>query len=157
MELKFKVHTKVQKPVQEVFTAVYEPAKLSGYFTTGGASGALEEGKTVIWEFADYPGKVPVTVKKVIPNELIAFEWPADNPDAVPNAAHSSAGYNTRVEMRFTALEDGSTLVEIREEGWKDTEKGLQASYGNCFGWTQMSCSLKAFAEYGINLRKGAF
>jgi hypothetical protein len=45
MELKFKVHTKVQKPVQEVFAAVYEPAKLSGYFTTGGASGPLDEGK----------------------------------------------------------------------------------------------------------------
>ena len=41
MELKFKVQTKIQKPVAEVFDAVYSPEKLSGYFTNGGASAPL--------------------------------------------------------------------------------------------------------------------
>jgi uncharacterized protein YndB with AHSA1/START domain len=149
MDLRFKVHIKIQKPVSEVFDAVYNPKKLSSYFTTGGASGPLDEGKTVTWDFADFPGAFPVYVKQVIPNQLIVFEW--------PTAVNEKDPYNTKVEMRFESLEDNSTMVSITESGWKQDEKGLEASYGNCFGWANMSCCLKAFVEYGINLRKGAF
>lgn len=53
MELKFEVQGRIAKPVDEVFDAVYNPDKLSGYFTTGGASGPLDEGVTVTWDFAD--------------------------------------------------------------------------------------------------------
>src|SRR3954469_12006651 len=69
----------------------------------------------------------------------------------------ASAGYKTTVTMTFEPLEDGRTLVSIAEEGWRETEAGLKASYGNCQGWTQMLCSLKAYLEYGINLREGMF
>lgn len=48
MQLRFTVQTKIQKPVQEVFQAVYRPEKLSGYFTTGGTDGPLDEGKRVL-------------------------------------------------------------------------------------------------------------
>jgi len=74
MQLKFQVHAKIQKPIAEVFDAVYNPTKLSSYFTTGGSSAPLDEGTTVIWRFADYPADVPVTVKKVIPNQQIVFQ-----------------------------------------------------------------------------------
>jgi len=47
MELKFTVMTKIQKPIAEVFDAVYNPEKLSGYFTNGGASAPLDEETTV--------------------------------------------------------------------------------------------------------------
>ena len=67
MELKFQVQGKIRKPVTEVFDAVYNPNKLSEYFTTGGASGPLDEGKTVTWEFADFPGAFPVHVEKGSP------------------------------------------------------------------------------------------
>ncbi len=53
MDLTFPVQTKIQKPVNEVFDAVYNPKKLSKYFTTGGADGPLDEGKTVMWSFTD--------------------------------------------------------------------------------------------------------
>jgi uncharacterized protein YndB with AHSA1/START domain len=141
MELKFKVQAKIQKPVAEVFDGVYNPKKLSTYFTTGGASAPLDEGATVIWQFADYPGEIPVRVKQVVPNKLIAFEW----------------GEQQRVEMTFEALDANSTLVTISEGTWPETQKGLDSSYGNCHGWTQMSCALKAYVEYGINLRKGFY
>ena len=49
MELKFSVHTKIQKPVAEVFDAVRDPAKFSKYFTTGGLNGPLEEGAEPTW------------------------------------------------------------------------------------------------------------
>jgi uncharacterized protein YndB with AHSA1/START domain len=150
MDLKFQVQTKIQKPVEEVFDAVHSPDKLSGYFTTGGASAPLNEGTTVQWTFADTPGAeigpFPVEVKKVIPNELIVFEWEA-----------TGGGYNTRVEMNFEKTGPEETLVKISESGWKDTQKDLDGSYGNCMGWSQMLSALKAYVEYGINLRKGAY
>lgn len=80
MQLKFQVQTKIQKPIAEVFDAVYNPAKLSSYFTTGGASAPLDEGAKVMWHFADYPGDVPVTVKKMIPNQTIVLQWDAYEP-----------------------------------------------------------------------------
>lgn len=160
MELKFTVQTKIQKPVAEVFDAVHNPSKLSQYFATGGASGPLEEGTTVIWKWADFPGDAPVQVKKVVPNRLIEFEWTAGEgtmDDQGNLQVKSYPDMVCRVEMSFEALDDRSTLVRITEYGWPETQKGLELSYGNCQGWTEMSCCLKAFVEYGINLRKGAY
>lgn len=146
MELKFRVHSKVARPINEVFDAVYNPDKLRRYFTTASASGPLDQGTTVIWRFADYPEDIPVEVKKVVPGKLIVFEW-----------ASSEGGYNTRVEITFESVDANTTLVAISESGWHETPKGLSSSYDNCQGWTQMLCCLKAFAEHGINLREGAY
>jgi uncharacterized protein YndB with AHSA1/START domain len=158
MQLKFQVATKIQKPIAEVFDAVQNPTKLSAYFTTGGASAPLTEGATVIWRFADYPGDIPVTVKKVIPNQSIVFEWDAYEPLAKPgDKTPPPTGYKTTVEMTFESLSPTNTLVRIVEGSWRDTQQGLDGSYGNCMGWTQMLCCLKAWTEHGINLRKGFF
>ena len=74
MELQFRVYGKIARPVAEVFDAVYNPTKLSGYFTTGGASAPLVEGSTVTWDFADFPGAFPVQVRKVERDRLIELE-----------------------------------------------------------------------------------
>ena len=158
MQLKFQIQTKIQKPLAEVFDAVYNPTKLSAYFTTGGATAPLKEGATVIWRFADYPGDVPVTVKKLVPNQRIVLQWDAyEPPEKTGTAPPSPVDYKTTVEMTFESLDPNNTLVRISESGWRETQKGLDGSYGNCHGWTQMSCCLKAFLEYGINLRKGFY
>ena len=68
------------------------------------------------------------------------------------------AKYQTTVTMTFTSLDgDTRTLVEIKEEGWRENEGALKASYGNCQGWAQMLAALKAWLEYGINLREGMY
>ena len=149
MEIKFEVQTRIQKPVEEVFDAVRNPDKLSGYFTNGGASAPLNEGATVEWAFADTPGqtpfKFPVTVKKVVPNKKIILEW------------EGSKNGNTTVEVNFEPSGSDSTLVRIAESGWRESQEELNRSYGNCMGWSQMLSALKAYTEYGINLRKGAY
>ncbi|WP_437504898.1 SRPBCC domain-containing protein [Sorangium sp. So ce1099] len=159
MELKFQVQTKIQKPVHEVFDAVYNPKKLSGYFTTAGASGPLDEGTTVMWGFADFDGGAPfpVSVKRVVADKLIVFEWAAAETDDTSGKPVKELPYNTTVEMHFEALGPSSTLIRIAESGWKESEKALQASYGNCQGWMHMSLCLKAYLEHGINLREGSF
>jgi uncharacterized protein YndB with AHSA1/START domain len=130
----------------DVFDAVYNPSKLSGYFTTGGASGPLDEGTTVTWDFADFPGAFPVHVRKVERNRLIELEWQA-----------ADGSYNTQVRMEFEPLGRDATLVRISESGWQQTPKGLKASYDNCSGWMQMLCCLKVYAEQGRNLREFFF
>ncbi len=151
MTLKFEVSGRIGRPVEEVFEAVVNPEKLSGYFTTGGAKGRLETGATVSWDFHDFPGAFPVKVVEVEQNRRIVLEWRGDDSDG------EAGGYNTRVTMRFEPLEDGRTLVSIAEEGFRDTEGGRKASYGNCSGWTQVLCAMKAYLEHGINLREGMY
>ena len=146
MELKFRVQTKIQKPVDEVFDAVYNPRKLEKYFATKRASGPLDAGTTVVWEWDYWPTAYEVHVTECIKNELIAFEWLSHDGDTM-----------TRVEIRFEPVYENETIVAISETGWKEDGTGLKHSYDNCAGWMQVCCSLKAYLEYDINLTKGAF
>lgn len=59
--------------------------------------------------------------------------------------------------MSFKRVDDGRTLVEIAEEGWRETAGGLAGSYGNCMGWSQMLAALKMWVEHGINMREGMY
>lgn len=146
MRLRFQVYTKIGKPIAEVFDAIRNPTKLSKYFTTGGASGPLKEGATVNWSFKEpATPPFPVNVKKVVENKLIVFEWDGQK------------DLKTRVEIDFESLGPSSTLVKISEGDWPENEKGLEGSYDNCQGWAQMLSCLKAYVEYGINLREGAY
>jgi len=146
MDLSFDVHARIARPVAEVFAAVTESRQLSSYFTTGGTSGPLREGDTVTWKFGDAPGEYPVRVTKLVPDERIEFDWETN-----------SGGYDTRVVMTFEPTDGGGTIVRVAESGWKADPAGLEDSYGNCGGWMQMLCCLKAWAEHGINLRQGFF
>lgn len=149
MDLNFRVFAYVSKPVEQVFEAVADPDQLSNYFTTGGAKGRLETGATVTWDFHDFPGAFPVQVIEVVPNERITLEWKANDT--------AGGAYNTRVTMSFEATDDGRTLVAIEEGGWRETETGLKSAFGNCMGWSQMLCALKAWVERGFNLREGMY
>ena len=159
MELKFRVAARIAKPVHQVFEAVADPAQLSEYFTTGGAKGRLETGATVTWDFHDFPGAFPVYVIDVVPDEKIVLEWQASEGEApnVDGGDLQDADYRTRVTMNFKALDDGRTLVEIAEEGWRENQGALSASYGNCQGWSQMLCALKVWIEHGIHLREDMY
>ncbi len=151
MEMKFKVFAHISRPVAEVFEAVADPAHLSSYFTTGGAVGRIEAGKTVQWDFHDFPGAFPVEVIEVVPNERIVLRWDA-------NEAGGEAPYKTRITMTFTPLDgDTRTKVEVAEEGWRESQAGLDAAFGNCMGWSQMLAALKMWVEHGINLREGMY
>lgn len=151
MAYEFTVSGRIGKPVHEVFEAVADPSKLSGYFTTGGAKGRIEPGATVTWDFHDFPGAFPVHVVAVEQDKKIVLRWGAA-PDDDP-----SGDYETTVTMTFEGLDDGRTLVKIHEAGWRDNEAAQKASYGNCEGWTGMLCAMKVFVEHGINLRQGFY
>jgi uncharacterized protein YndB with AHSA1/START domain len=149
MTLSFKVSGRIDRPVHDVFEAVADPDQLSQYFTTNGAKGRLASGATVTWDFADFPGAFPVYVIDVEPDRRIVLRW--------EGADDGEATYETTVTIEFDELDDGRTLVTIAEEGWRDSDAGRKASYGNCEGWTGMLCAMKVWLEYGINLRDGFY
>jgi uncharacterized protein YndB with AHSA1/START domain len=78
MKPEFRVSARISKPVGEVFNAVVNPKKLSGYFTTKrGASAPLVAGTTVTWW-----GEVPVEVDEVETDRRIVLRWDGAGADA---------------------------------------------------------------------------
>lgn len=154
MSVSFTVSGRFARPVHEVFETVVNPDHLSRFFTTGGAKGRLETGAVVMWDFHDFPGAFPVNVVEVEQDKRIVLRWGADGEvlDGTPGDTPQ-----TTVTMVFTPLDGDRTLVQITEEGWKNSEQGLTASFGNCEGWTGMLCAMKAWIEHGINLRDGLY
>ncbi|WP_334123371.1 SRPBCC domain-containing protein [Glutamicibacter sp.] len=149
-KLSFNVSGIISKSVNQVYDAVADPVQLSSYFTTGGAQGRLETGNTVTWDFHDFPGAFPVEVIETEYPRKIVVQWGADKGTAEDNL--------TTVTFEFTSMDDGTrTKVVITEAGWEASPEGIKAAFGNCEGWTGMLAAMKAWLEYGINLRDGFY
>lgn len=140
MKLAAQATLQIQKPVSEVFEAIVNPSHITKYFISE-SSGRMETGKELIWEFGDFPGKFPVKVIEVQTNQLISFVWDEE----------------TLVTIILESHSENSTVVKVTE-GEKDlNEENLKWVIGNTFGWGNFLDCMKAYLEYGINLRKGAF
>ena len=142
---KLQVNTalQIQKPVQEVYDAIIDPSKMSVYFISK-STGPMEEGQTVWWDFSEFEESSPVRIGKIKPNELITFSWDIGEKEL-------------KVEINLLPQKDGSTLVRITEGEMDNDEAGLNWLKGNTEGWANFLACLKAYLEYGINLRKGGF
>ena len=141
--LTIKAALKVLKPVHEVFEAIADPAHMSHYFISQ-SSGRMEEGKTLQWQFPEFEGQFPVRVQQVEPDRLLSFLW--DDTD----------GTETKVEITLQPM-DGATFVSITEGSKPNNEANIGWLMRNTEGWANFLACLKAYLEYGINLRKGAF
>ena len=140
--LEIEVALQIQKPVGEVFDAIIDPAKMSNYFISE-SSGKMVEGKTLTWKFSEFPIEFPVHVGKIEQDRYISYKWEHD-------------GEMLIVEMTLESVEKG-TVVTITEKSRANDEDGLKWLGGNSAGWANFLACLKAYLEYGINLRKGAF
>jgi uncharacterized protein YndB with AHSA1/START domain len=143
MNLQVEVETTILKPIDTVFEAILSPEVMANYFISSG-SDRLEEGKTIIWKWNDAGVELPITVKKVENEQhFLSFLW-------------SASGVETTVEFRLESLEKGRTLVKVREDGWESDEQGIKRYGEQTQGWVDMVTCMKAFLEFGINLRKGS-
>ena len=142
--LEIKVALQILKPRHEVFEAIADPAKMSQYFISKG-SGRIEEGVTLQWSFPEFEGEFPVRVGIVRPDEYISFTWDGEDGTAL------------LVELTLTTYGNDHTVVTVTEKGMPNTEAGIAWLKGNTEGWANFLACLKAYVEYGINLRKGAF
>ncbi len=131
----------VLNPVGEVFAAIVDPEKLSGFFISS-SSGPLKEGETVEWVFADVGAKLSVEVEEIQEERKIVFDW-------------SASGVKTRVTIALEACDPNMTLVRIRESGWPMNQEGVSRALQQTQGWTDFLCCMKAFLQHRINLRLG--
>src|SRR5664280_2836235 len=139
--LELKAAIQISKPLNEVFDAIIDPVKMSNYFISQG-TGKMEEGKKIIWRFPEFESDAPIRVGKIEKNKYISFYWDLD-------------GIELFVEMALTPRPNNSTLVTITEKERKNDEAGIKWLKGNTEGWANFLACLKAWLEYGINLRKG--
>lgn len=142
--LEIKAAIQILKPTKEVFEAIVDPAKMSNYFLSKG-SARMEEGKQVIWQFPEFDVEVPVQVAKIEENKMVSFYW------------EGAKDQSLLVEMTLTARENQYTLINITEKQMENDEEGIKWLKSNTEGWANFLACLKAYLEYGINLRKGAF
>jgi uncharacterized protein YndB with AHSA1/START domain len=143
-QLEIKTGIQIARSKNDIFEAIVQPEKMSGYFISS-ASGSMEEGKTIEWSFPEFPDSFPVKVVQVKPSEKVIFEW------------SGAEGFKTTVGINLKMITDTQTLVKITEGKMEVNEQGIEWYGRNTEGWANFLVSLKAYMEHGINLRKGAF
>lgn len=141
--LEIKAALQILKSVQEVFEAIVEPTKMSNYFISR-SSGKMVEGKQIIWQFPEFDMDFPILVGKIEKNRYISYYWNID-------------GIELLVEITLTPKDSKTTIVTITEKSRNNDEAGINWLKSNTEGWANFLACLKAYLEYGINLRKGAF
>lgn len=143
---KLEINTAIQilKPIEEVFEAIIDPNKMSNYFIAEGSS-RMEEGREVEWKFPEFEDRFSIQVIKVKKPELIIFKW------------EGAKDKSLEVTMKLEKRGEDKCLLKINEGKMDNNEEGIQWLGRNSEGWANFSACLKAYLEYGINLRKGAF
>lgn len=142
-ELEIKTTIQIQKPVDEVFEAIVNPEKMCNYFISY-SSGRMEENKDIFWKFPELDDQFPIRVVKIEKNNYVSFKWDNDDKELL-------------VEIQLKGISDDSTLVTVSEKGMQNDESGIKWLKSNTEGWANFLACLKAYLEYRINLRKGAF
>ena len=139
------IETKLQilRPPAEVFEAIIDPGKMSNYFISQG-SGRMEEGRLLHWRFPEFDMEFPIRVGSIIKDSFISYFWTIDNEELL-------------VEILLTPVAGDATIVTVTEKSRNNDEAGLRWLKQNTEGWANFLACLKAWLEYGINLRKGAF
>lgn len=141
MTFDVKVRERILKPVRDVFDAVVDPARMANYFISG-ASGPIEEGAHVTWEFADVDAKVAIYVLTVKNNSEIVYE-------------STALGQLLRTTIEFEADGGNATVVTVTDSSFELNEDGVKLALGQNAGWTYTLCALKAYLQFGVNLRTG--
>lgn len=138
-----KAQIQVSKLPEEVYEAIVDPAKMSNYFISQ-SSGRMEAGAQLEWQFPEFDMKIPVKVGELRKNEYVSFYW--DDTD----------GKEMLVEINLLPI-GAATHVVVTEKQRDADEAGVGWLGRNTEGWANFLACMKAYLEYGINLRKGAF
>jgi len=142
--LEIKTALQISKPVHEIFEAIVDPTKMTNYFISK-SNGRMEENKTLIWEFPEFDTTFPVQVIRIEKDKSISFSWEGSDKEELI------------VDIMLEAKNNISTVVTITEKSMPINDEGINWLKNNTAGWTNFLDCLKAYLEFGINLRKGGF
>lgn len=142
-KLKIEAAIRVLKEPHEVFEAIADPVKMSGYFISYGSE-RMAAGKVITWRFPEFETGFPIRVGEVEADRYLSWYWEVETKEHL-------------VEITLASSGDGATLVTVTEKERDPDEAGINWLKQNTYGWANFLACLKAWLEYGINLRKGAF
>jgi uncharacterized protein YndB with AHSA1/START domain len=140
-KIRAKVQMGILKPANEIFDAIVDPEQMEQYFISG-STGRIESGKTLTWTWPEFEGEHEIRVGKIEKDKIVSFEW-------------GGSGENCVVVITLEPKSENHTVVKITESDWTADYKGANQCMGQVEGWTHFLCCLKAYLEYGINLRTG--
>jgi len=132
------------KSPTEIYQAMIQPDHMQHYFISE-ASGIMEEGKEITWKFPEFKEEFQINVLQLIPDELIVFSWPG------------MEDHILEVKIALEAVTENTCIVSISEGEAEHNESGIAWLSNNSAGWANFLACLKAYLEFGINLRKGGF
>jgi uncharacterized protein YndB with AHSA1/START domain len=134
-----KAEMLIRRPISEVFEAFVDPAMTTQFWFTK-ASGRLEEGKRIQWDWEMYGVSMQVIVKALEPHKRILIEWSAyETP--------------TFVEWNFRPHGDDATFVSISNSGFAgDGDEIVKQALQSTEGFTLVLAGLKALLEHDILL-----
>jgi len=141
--LSIRTKIKILKPASVVFEAIVNPEQMSNYFISKG-SARMEAGSKPFWNFPEFEAGFEVRVGKLRPNTYVSFHWDTEVGE-------------TLVEINLDERADQSTIVTVTEGVISNNDAGIKWLQGNTEGWANFLACMKAWLEYGIHLRKGAF
>ncbi len=141
-EFSTSVKLQILKPPSVVFEGIVDPEHMTNYWICE-SSGRMEENTTVTWRFPEFEDSFNAEIKRIEQDKYVSFVWFAD-------------GHKDIVELSLEPVE-GGTKVVITERRFDHDPMSLEWVRGSTEGWTNFLACLKAYLEYGINLRKGAF
>lgn len=134
--------TLVRAAPERVYDAFTTSQGLDGWFTSG-ASVDPRPGGEILFNWEDFgpdgvSGEDGGPVLEAERPRRFVFQWQPDN-----------TMYSTTVELEFEAVPDG-TVVRLREYGYEDTPRGLEAMLDCSAGWGEALTLLKFYVEHGI-------
>ena len=131
-----KVSMLVRCPSSKVFEAFVSPECLTKFWLSR-ASGPLEPGKTVTWDFMVPGASAQTYVEEMLRDRLIRISW--DD--------------GTKVSFAFESHSDGGTRVEVVNDGFLgNAEEAIAAALEATQGFAIVLCDLKATLEQGQSM-----
>jgi uncharacterized protein YndB with AHSA1/START domain len=124
--------------LKDVWEAATEAKHLNRFFTSGAKGNIAADLKPVTWKWKGF-GSAKLTVMECEPLKSCQFRWKAPGND------------ETLVRFEFSRYKR-RTIVHVYEAGWKPER--LDRALDNCGGWSEWLYGLKAYVDYGIDLRK---
>ncbi len=129
-------------PAERVYDALATAAGLDEWFTSGAEVDARAGGEIHFrwqnWGLENYSGENSGTVLAARRPTRFAFMWKAD-----------SGTYNTKVEINFSEVEEG-TLVRLIESGYEATTAGMQDLLNRTSGWAHVLTLMKFYLEHSV-------
>lgn len=130
----------IQKPIAQVYEGIVNPVHMIKYFIAT-SNGRMEAAAALFWAFPEFPDAFPVKVLKAEAPERVFFVWDEE----------------TLVDIQLESAPGNSTIVRVTERVKSQSDENIAWVIGNSGGWANFLACLKAYPEYGINLRRGAF